>query len=93
MILARPATSARITRVRVKPARLALHAFLSVMVALWLFPLLWAIYTALRPIADTTLNGYFSWATHLNFDNFTSVWAAAQLPFYYWNTQIGRAHV
>lgn len=88
MIVARPARATRITPVRVKPARLALHAFLTLMVALWLFPLLWAIYTALRPIADTTLNGYFSWATHLNLDNFTSVWKAAQLPYYYWNTLI-----
>jgi multiple sugar transport system permease protein len=88
VILARPAQGARITPVRVKPARLALHAFLILMVALWLFPLLWAIYTALRPIADTTLNGYFSWATHLNLDNFTGVWSAAQMPYYYWNTLI-----
>jgi multiple sugar transport system permease protein len=83
MILARPAP-----RPRIRPGRLALHTFLIVMVALWLFPLLWAIYTALRPLSDTVKNGYFSIASSLSLDNFTSVWDQAQLPYYYLNTLI-----
>jgi multiple sugar transport system permease protein len=75
-------------RVRVRPARLALHAFLTAMVALWLFPLLWAIYTSLRPISDTIKNGYFSWASTLDLSNFSAVWDQAQLPYYYWNTLV-----
>jgi len=75
-------------RARVRPGRLALHAFLIAMVALWLFPLLWAIYTALRPISDTVKNGYFSIASSLSLDNFSSVWDQAQLPYYYLNTLI-----
>ena len=85
MILTRPALR---PRPRVRPGRLALHAFLIAMVALWLFPLLWAVYTALRPIADTVKNGYFSIATTLNLSNFSSVWDQAQLPYYYFNTLI-----
>lgn len=88
MILARTAPHVRIRRARIKPARLALHAFLILMVALWLFPLLWAIYTALRPLADTTLHGYYSWATSLGLSNFTNVWNEAQLPYFYWNTLV-----
>jgi multiple sugar transport system permease protein len=83
MIVARPAP-----RPRIRPARLALHAFLIVMVALWLFPLLWAIYTALRPFSDTVKNGYFSIASSLSLGNFSSVWDQAQLPYYYLNTLI-----
>jgi multiple sugar transport system permease protein len=83
MILTRPSP-----RARVRPGRLALHAFLIVMVALWLFPLLWAVYTALRPLSDTVKNGYFSIATSLSLGNFTSVWDQAQLPYYYLNTLI-----
>jgi len=83
MIAARPSP-----RARVRPGRLALHAFLIVMVALWLFPLLWAIYTALRPLSDTVKNGYFSIASSLSLDNFSSVWDQAQLPYYYLNTLI-----
>ena len=82
------ARSAPRRRGGVRPGRLALHAFLIVMVALWLFPLLWAIYTALRPLSDTVENGYFSIATTLNLSNFTSVWDQAQLPYYYFNTLI-----
>jgi multiple sugar transport system permease protein len=85
MIAARPAPR---RRRGVRPGRLALHAFLIAMVALWLFPLLWAIYTALRPLSDTVKNGYFSIATTLNLSNFTSVWDQAQLPYYYFNTLI-----
>ncbi len=83
MIVARPAPR---NRARLRPARVILHAFLILMVALWLVPLLWAIYTALRPIEDTTKNGYYSWAATLNFSNFTHVWTAAELPHFYWNT-------
>lgn len=86
MIAARPAP--RTGRGGIRPARLALHAFLVVMVALWLFPLLWAIYTALRPLSDTVKNGYFSIASSLSLGNFTSVWDQAQLPYYYFNTLI-----
>ena len=34
---------------RIKPARVILHAFLIAMVALWLFPLFWAVFASLRP--------------------------------------------
>jgi multiple sugar transport system permease protein len=86
VIAARPAP--RRARGGIRPARLALHAFLIVMVALWLFPLLWAIYTALRPLSDTVKNGYFSIASSLSLGNFSSVWDQAQLPYYYFNTLI-----
>jgi multiple sugar transport system permease protein len=83
VIVARPASTRRI-----RPARTALHAFLIVMVALWLFPLLWAVYTALRPLSDTVRNGYFSLATTLDLSNFADVWTAAEMPQYYWNTLV-----
>lgn len=84
MIAARPQPN----RARVRPGRTVLHAFLILMVALWLFPLLWAVYTALRPISDTVKNGYFSLASTLDLSNFTTVWTAAQMPQYYWNTLV-----
>lgn len=73
-------------RTRIRPARTILHAFLIVMVATWLFPLLWAVYTALRPISDTVAHGYFSLASTLNLTNFTDVWVAGELPHFYVNT-------
>jgi multiple sugar transport system permease protein len=73
-------------RPRVRPARLALHAFLIALVALWLFPLLWAVYTSLRPIGDTITHGFVSWPGTLNLSNYVNVWSAAELPHYYLNT-------
>ncbi len=67
---------------------MALHTFLILAVALWLFPLLWAVYTALRPISDTVKNGYFSWAGKLDLSNFVDVWSQGQMPQYYWNTLV-----
>jgi multiple sugar transport system permease protein len=67
----------RITRSRrrqVRLPRIGLYAFLSVMALVWLFPLLWAIYTAMRPFGDTQELGYISVARTLNFDNFVNAW-------------------
>jgi multiple sugar transport system permease protein len=73
---------------RIRPGRIALHAFLAAAVVLWLFPLLWAIYAALRPVSDTLFNGYLSWPKALNLDNFTTFWTEADLPYFYINTLV-----
>ena len=72
---------------RVKPARIALHVFLTAMALLWLFPLAWAIFTSLRTYADTSLHGYISWpAGGLTLINYTNFWTQADMPYYYANT-------
>jgi multiple sugar transport system permease protein len=72
-------------RVR-RPRRIALYAFLTVMAVTWLFPLLWAVYTALRPYADTLKNGYISLPTTLNLDNFVGAWTKGEFPMFYMNS-------
>jgi multiple sugar transport system permease protein len=67
----------RVTRSRrrqVRLPRIGLYAFLSLMALVWLFPLVWAIYTAMRPFGDTQRLGYISIAENLNFDNFIKAW-------------------
>jgi multiple sugar transport system permease protein len=71
-----------------RPRRIGLYAFLTFMAVTWLFPLLWAAYTALRPYADTLANGYISVATTLNFDNFTRAFTQGQFPTFYLNSLI-----
>jgi multiple sugar transport system permease protein len=66
--------------------RLILHAFLITMVGVWLFPLFWAIYSSLRPIADTINHGYVSLPASLGFDNYVTVWQQADMPHFYINT-------
>ena len=76
-------------RRRIRPARVALHAFLSTIVLIWLFPLAWAIYTSLRPVSDTIQHGYISWPTNgLSLINYQTVWTQAELPYYYLNTLV-----
>jgi len=75
-------------RRRIRPSRLALYAFLSAMALLWLFPLLWAIYTALRPFSDTQKNGYISLPGEVNLNNFADAWQQAEIPHAYLNTLI-----
>ena len=74
---------------RIRPARVALHLFLIAMSLVWLFPLLWAIYSSLRPISDTIQNGYVSWPKGgLSLVNYQTVWSQADLPYYYLNTLV-----
>ncbi len=88
------AAAAETRQLRARPrrgirwGRVATHGFLVSMAVLWFFPLGWAIYTAFRPYADTQANGYVSFATSLNIDNFVRAWNQAELPHYYLNTLI-----
>lgn len=64
------------------------HAFLIVISILWFLPLGWAVYTSLRPYADTGGNarGYFSIGGNYNFDNFSKAWTQAELPLHFLQT-------
>src|SRR6266568_2042374 len=83
---AAPATVRRARRVR--PPRVLLHAFLIVTVLVWLAPLVWTVYTSLRPYQDTFRLGYFSIGGHYGFGNFSHAWNQADLIRFYGNTLI-----
>jgi multiple sugar transport system permease protein len=72
----------------IRRGRVALHAFLITMSVVWIFPLAWAFFTALRPLSDTIKHGYWSWPTSLSFQNFIDGWNNANLGYYYINTLI-----
>ena len=72
----------------IRRGRVALHAFLITMSLIWIFPLAWCFFTAMRPLSDTILHGYWSWPTTLNFQNFIDGWTNANLGYYYLNTLI-----
>ena len=75
-------------RRRFRPSRVALHAFLILMVLVWLFPIAWAAYTSLRTYGDTALHGYFSLPSGISFVNYQQMWDQADLPYYYLNTLV-----
>ena len=70
----------------IRPGRIALHAFLIFVSALWLFPLLWTVYTSFRPYGDTAKNGYVSIAQSLSLDNYVNAWDQGNIPQFFFNT-------
>ncbi|MBZ9638676.1 MULTISPECIES: carbohydrate ABC transporter permease [unclassified Streptomyces] len=80
------ATVAVKKRTPVRPARLLLHVVLGSMALAWLAPLVWAIYAALRPYAETSEKGYVSLPDTLNFDNFTNAFTQSDMTHYFVNT-------
>lgn len=81
------AQSTRIVGQR-RRARWSVQLFLAAMAFLWLVPLLWAFWMALRPYGETILNGYISWPSTLNLANFVTFWNEAEVPQFYFNTLI-----
>ena len=71
---------------RVRPGRIVLHVFLACTAFAWLIPILWAVYTSLRPYSETQSHGYLSWAHTLNFSNFTAAWQQSGMLHFFWNT-------
>jgi multiple sugar transport system permease protein len=70
----------------IRRRRVLLYGFLTFMAVTWLFPLLWAVYTALRPYADTLSHGYISVARTINFDNFANAFTQGDFPRFYLNS-------
>jgi multiple sugar transport system permease protein len=74
------------SRRRLQPRRVLLHGFLIFISLLWLFPLLWAVYTSFRPYGETAKNGYVSIATSLTLDNYINAWNQGSIPMFFLNT-------
>ena len=62
------------------------HIFLIVMAAVWLVPLVWSLYTALRPKEDTDKYGYFSFGGSFGFENFVQAWNQGGFSKYFLNS-------
>ncbi len=68
--------------------RVALHVFLVAIALVWLFPLIWALYTSFRPYSDTAANGYVSFTGVLSLQNYVNAWNDAEMIKYFVNTII-----
>ncbi len=73
-----------------KIKRYALHAFLIVISLIFLLPLAWAVYTSLRPYADTggDPRGYVSFGGAYNLDNYIQAWTQGEMVKFFINTMI-----
>ena len=88
---ARPSTvdpPVRRPRKPLTPGRVLLHVFLALTSLIFLFPLLYAVYTSLRPYAETAQYGYFSLPRGLTFGNYTKAWEQSRVLHFLVNTLI-----
>jgi multiple sugar transport system permease protein len=69
-------------------SRVVLHGFLIVTALVWLAPVAWAVFTSLRPYADTAQNGYVSWPNTLSLTNYRNAWDQGDMPLHFWNSMI-----
>ncbi|MEV6653701.1 carbohydrate ABC transporter permease [Streptomyces sp. NPDC051219] len=78
-----PRSAAGPTKTRRQTGR---HLLLGGIALLWLVPLLWAVYTSLRPYSDTTRDGYLSWPRSVSLTNYTDAWAQSGMAHFFWNS-------
>jgi multiple sugar transport system permease protein len=71
-----------------KASRVFILLFLSVAAALWLIPLLWTVYTSLRPKSYFLDHPYVSIGGPYNFQNYVDAWKQAELPKFFLNSAI-----
>jgi len=72
---------------KLRPARVALVTFLTVMAVGWLFPIAWAVYNSLRDYNYTSLHGYFS-IGGFTLDNYVNAWSRGDFAQTFTNTAI-----
>ena len=76
------------TRIKNGPGIWAAYAFLTIAAILWLVPLLWSVYTSLRPKADTDRLGYFSIGGGYGLSNYADAWTQGSFITYFGNSAI-----
>ena len=65
-----------------------ISAFIGIFAFVWIFPILWTVWTSLRPYNDIIQNGIFSWPRHLNFDNYINAIKQMRIGVYLTNSLI-----
>ncbi len=73
---------------RSKKRHTGTHILLIALSVMWLIPLLWTLFTSLRPKSETDRYGYFSLQGTFNFDNYADAWRQAGLGTYFLNSVI-----
>lgn len=88
--LTRPAEAARPPAAgprRRRPwGQAASQIFLIASCVLWLLPIAFALYVAVRPYSDTRKYGYVSMPHHLTFKNFSEAWTQSDMLHFFWNS-------
>jgi multiple sugar transport system permease protein len=65
-----------------------ISGFIGVFAIVWLFPIIWTIWSSLRPFAEIQAGGVFSPPQQLGLQNYTAAIARMDLGVYFWNTAL-----
>ena len=65
-----------------------ISAFIGFFALVWLFPILWTVWTSLRPYQDIIENGVFSKPENINFHNYTEAFRLMNILRYLANSFI-----
>ena len=60
--------------------------FIGFFALVWIFPILWTVWTSLRPYNDIISYGIFSWPRHLNFNNYVNAIREMKIGVYLINS-------
>jgi multiple sugar transport system permease protein len=66
----------------------AISTFIGIFAFVWIFPILWTVFTSLRPYNDVISYGIFSWPRHLNFNNYVNAVKEMHIGIYLTNSLI-----
>jgi ABC-type sugar transport system, permease component len=71
-------------------SRVGLYIFLTALAIIFAWPLLYTVYTSLRPFGEivNNQNGAFSTPATLNLNNYITFWNSADYPHFLWNTMV-----
>ena len=69
-----------------RAGRIAVYGLMIGASALWVVPLLFALYISFRPYSDTSQDGYVSLPHHLTLSNYLNAWTQADLPRFFMNS-------
>ena len=62
--------------------------FIGIFAFVWIFPILWTVFTSLRPYNDVISYGIFSWPRHINFNNYINAVKEMHIGIYLTNSLI-----
>jgi multiple sugar transport system permease protein len=79
-------TASRGAGPRRRAGTIGAHVFLFVAAAIWILPVLWAVYLSLRPLDETNKYGYVSWPRSLTFQNYKDAWTGGSVWHYFVNS-------
>jgi len=62
--------------------------FIGIFALVWIFPIVWTLWSSLRPYSEIRANGVFSVPESIGLDNYSTAIQRMDLPTYLWNSFI-----